>query len=309
MNFIHPQNVITKDNEPFNKLLICQQCSGVVVHPIECKKCQRAYCNNCIKKLTPRMCPKCKSKHFGNPHIQTKYYLEQITLKAACCNNIITYTENKNHYKSCPQVKKCNDCQTYYIITQNHLCNDNTKDVKNSNSNNEQQVTIVSDIPNTGRGLFIHRNVIRQNNNCRICNVRPHKFECFECDTEMCEICSPMCGLFGYSRMGKNLKSSTGDYFKGFKLSTFFIIYTSLNEDNVCSKKVFKAFYYMIGLLLDLVLCSIIAPIYVFIVPVVYFVIILLWFTFLTLLINPLFLIWWLLCLGLKRRCKKCSHL
>ena len=111
--FIDTEKVILNQGETLNDLLICLICRGVVIGPSECSKCQRAYCNNCIKNLGEKKGSICKETSFNPPHIQTKRNLNQIKFYSSCCEAIINYSEINNHEQVCINSVQCknNECK------------------------------------------------------------------------------------------------------------------------------------------------------------------------------------------------------
>jgi hypothetical protein len=301
MNYIHVNNVILENDEVLNKFLICPICSGIVINPLECKKCQRAYCKQC--KLKFKECTSCYSTRFVNPHIQTKYYLDQLKLKTSCCDTIIPYPTFKSHIDTCSNIKKCKECESIYLITQEHICPTESKD---SSIDAKANTVIYENSPRSDRHIQIYSNVLsRHNTNCRLCNLKEYKYVCYECELEMCDRCGHLCILFGYSKIGRAIAQQCRDYLNGFRWSTFFVIYSCLSGS---SRKLFvSVFYLLIGFLVDCMLCMAIGVVYVILIPVglvLLYLIILVIYTFI---INPPFFIWWRLYLGSKRKCRKCD--
>jgi hypothetical protein len=309
MSYIDSDQIVLKENEVLNQLLICLICTGILISPKECSKCQRAFCEACLKKLKPRRCGVCKNTVFVNAHIQTKYYLEALKFKTICCDTIIDYNQHKSHIEECPNTVLCKECNTKYIKEEEHNCPVVLARQLEENNNNAQLArrnTVGIDGIDTGREIFVHSGLVLPGK-CKVCRERDHKFPCYICEKDVCEVCAPISVIFKIDRIRKYAREQFTDYASGFKCSTFFVIYSCYEEGLAeCNYGAVITIYIFMGLLFDIFMATLIGVIYIIIIPLLYFLFFIVFSIFYILLYVPFTYFYWVICLNRRRACIKC---
>jgi hypothetical protein len=306
MSYIDSDRVVLNENEVLNQLLICLICTGILIDPKECSKCQRAYCEDCLKKLKPNRCSVCKNLTFANAHIQTKYYLDALKFKTVCCDTIINYSENKTHIQNCEQTVLCKDCNIKYIKEEDHTCIVNDNDLTNPGQVALARTnTVAHDGIDTNREVFIHG--ILPTSRCYICRERDIKYQCFLCEKNVCEKCAPISAVFKWEKIKRFAKEQFSDYMSGYKCSTFFVIYSCYEEGSSdCSYSAVIVIYIFLGLAFDIFMAALIGMIYVIVIPMVYLVFFTVFIMLYILAYVPFTYFNWIICLNRKRTCIRC---
>lgn len=97
----------------------CIFCSYIVDSPIQCQKCEKIYCENCIKKYTSlqkNKCPHCREAPFKSQKLprMARMLLENLNFKCPFnCGESFEYSNFQRHLSTCNNIKiyKCNLCK------------------------------------------------------------------------------------------------------------------------------------------------------------------------------------------------------
>jgi hypothetical protein len=309
MSYIDADKIVLKENEVLNQLLICLICTGILIDPKECSKCQRAYCEGCLKKLKPKRCSVCKHPSFVNAHIQTKYYLDALKFKTVCCDTVISYSDNKTHIQNCEHTVLCKDCNLKYIKEEDHICLVAANNDLRGGSNLElaRRNTIGAlDGVDTNREVFVHSGVVPPGR-CYICRDREHKYQCYMCEKNMCERCAPITAVFKWDKVKKYAREQFADYMSGYKCSTFFVIYSCYEEGlSECNYSAVITIYIFLGLVFDIFMAALIGVIYVIVIPILYFLFFTVFMLLYFLIYVPFTYFNWIICYNRKRACIRC---
>jgi hypothetical protein len=250
--YIETEKVVLNEGEEINNALICIICHNILKDPQECSKCQRAYCNSCIKKLIRKLCPLCKNNFFINPSIETLHYLNTMIFKLDGCECKVPYKEYNYH-------------QNFCVINKLTIHDkDRNLELEKLEEIKMNQIIIKDENMNS---------IITSAEICDLCKLRSEiNDKCYLCKKIFCYTCIDM------------------DTFKIQKISNFICdlkklhIFTYL-DNHMYSYSVFKKIFYItlyiiLGLFIDFTFYLIIAIIYgvlffifvLFVFPVVYLI-------------------------------------
>ena len=162
--YIDPDSIINKnDFKLLQNSAICVICDGIILHPVQCIKCENNFCKSCIdlwikKKTKEQQCPfKCENPEF-KPCRLLNNLLQNLKFKCINgCGTEISYLDLEKHYnENCPKLNNVNLLLKYYH--EHYLKED------------------------TSKNNFI----------CTICNnnyENTKRYICQECNFNLCEIC------------------------------------------------------------------------------------------------------------------------
>ena len=79
--------------------MLCLQCKGIVIKPVECKNCDTLYCTHCKDKLYGKKCLSCKSSSYGAVNRIVMNAINKLQLKCMNkeCKEQISYERYENH--------------------------------------------------------------------------------------------------------------------------------------------------------------------------------------------------------------------
>lgn len=103
-----------------DNLITCCICHGFLVNPLECLKCQTAFCKDCLNSWgdnnkTNPLCPfRCGGKNFTKPHKNTLQQLDKLIIKCFKCSKLVNYNKIESHIEK--------DCDKIMIECPNQGC-------------------------------------------------------------------------------------------------------------------------------------------------------------------------------------------
>lgn len=119
--FIDPDDIINKNAlETISEVIICQICTGIVVHPMQCKSCDTSFCKICIEKwsLKSKICPlKCANFGFKEASRVVMQMLGKLELMCPDeCGAKISYDNLDKHLKDCnKETLTCPCCKSQVL--------------------------------------------------------------------------------------------------------------------------------------------------------------------------------------------------
>ena len=117
------EDYIIKDAlyECFKDSIICPICSEIIVRPVMCMNCQKAYCKRCIEHWNnmKNYCPnKCNNPEYKKC-ILVGNILSKLNFKCKDCSNIVNYDKMERHALS-----KCETIEVNYKLINHDLNSD-----------------------------------------------------------------------------------------------------------------------------------------------------------------------------------------
>lgn len=113
--------------ENLKDIVICSICTGVLINPVQCNKCENSYCKKCIEEWSKvqNYCPmKCKEQTFKEASRITKNILSKIHFICPLgCFKKMDYQELLNHAEMC----KKENLSTIYTLEKLRIDYDNLK--------------------------------------------------------------------------------------------------------------------------------------------------------------------------------------
>jgi hypothetical protein len=302
------------ENGKLNHLLICLICQGILIDPLECSKCQRGYCSGCISQMTIKKCAICHETGFTSPHIQTKYNLEELKFETSCCRTVITYHENKDHYRNCINAVRCTyegcgfsalpgdgfDQHIRSCLFQKVKCLKCNKEIlfKEKAAHEMACITMMRSqtlVTNNEMILNIEPDT-EAGNKCEKCHSREYKYMCYKCGKNICKPCTKnlICTTLCYLKLLKCMFSRNRPGF----FMTFFGKKRMSNSTFAC----FLIFYILLGWIIDLYMLVLLLTCFIvfllFPIPlIIYYAVYV-----------PIYLVVWSLCLKKRRICKECTR-
>ena len=105
--YVDNTNVSNKEYfETLSDFSMCTVCTGIVIEPVQCNKCENCFCKNCINQWCKncKSCPmKCVSPEFKEPSRLIKNMLSKLIFDCPikCCDSKIPYDDLLIHEVKC----------------------------------------------------------------------------------------------------------------------------------------------------------------------------------------------------------------
>ena len=105
-NYLEPDQLILREGENVDSVLICSICQGIIVNPQECRACQRSFCLDCINQWRTRSdhCPNlCKKPLYVQSHLVVRNLLDKLVFRcrnSACKENLSYASKIKRDHES-----------------------------------------------------------------------------------------------------------------------------------------------------------------------------------------------------------------
>jgi len=119
LNYVLNENLYNGMDSNIIENFNCIICSYIIRNPVECKKCSKLFCGNCIEKAIENnnRCPNCLFSPFKKIkfNLLLKNLLEESEFKCPLfCGKVIKYSQQDLHKNECSNIKfiyKCTLCK------------------------------------------------------------------------------------------------------------------------------------------------------------------------------------------------------
>jgi hypothetical protein len=297
MNYIDPDKVIVEQGE-LDESLICPICFGVLIDPVQCAKCHHCYCSGCISRLLTKQCSICRDITFIINPADVLKQLEALKFRTLCCDEIITYSQNRYHYSLC-KLACCPNVGCTYVglkdMFERHTSSCPFKLIKCIRCNcdilyRDQRDHEAACLLSAVQPVSVPVVQVNRPSLCEQCVTRIIRYKCYKCNCRVCNKCiNSVVNEFIYTGLVK--------CFFSCKVGIFWNFQNKDGGDLAC----FIVVYILFGWWLDAFILSFYFATFLFcaaflLIPNLAYLIIGV----------PLYLFAWATCLKRRRICKSC---